>query len=121
MTQKGKLEARNWTSAMLALWAAFLAAAATFVVQRVPFETRIPLDWTQLFNIRSEPVGVWGLFVAPAMLIALGLLARTSTVWLPRRTHQRHMLWYVGLGVMMTFAVIQYVLVRDAFHAAGSL
>lgn len=121
MTNKGKLEARNWTSAMLALWAAFLAAAATFAVNRIPFETRIPLEWTQAFNIQSEPVGIWGLFVAPAALVAIGLLARSSTVWLPRRPRQRHMLWYVVIGVMMALAVIQYVMLRDAFHAAGTL
>lgn len=121
MTHQGKLDARNWTSAMLALWAAFLAVAAAFTVTRLPFETRIPLDWARLFNIHSEPVGLWGLFVVPAALVATGLLARSSTVWLPRRARQRHMLWYVVLGLMMSLAVIQYVLVRDAFHAAGPL
>ncbi|WP_312527784.1 hypothetical protein [Paracoccus sp. (in: a-proteobacteria)] len=119
MSKNGNLAARQWTSSMFGLCALILAAAACFALSRIPQETQIPIEWAQSLKIETQRIGVWGLFIAPAALLLLGLSARFIKGWLPRQSRRRRVLWYILVAVILILAALQYVLVRDAFSAAA--
>lgn len=121
MSAKGNLAARRWAGTMFTLCAAILAAAAGFVLSRIPAETRIPITWAKNLQVETEQIGLWGLFIAPAALLILGGLARFIKGWLPEQSRRRRILWYLVLVLILALVVLQYVLVRDAFVAAAEI
>ena len=107
-------------SAMFGLSACILAAAAFFVLKRIPADTLIPIDWAKSLNLRAEPPGTWALFIAPGVLVLFGIFARLIKGWLPQKSRRRRIIWYFTIGLILVAIVFQYVLIRDAFHAAAS-
>ncbi|WP_041528294.1 hypothetical protein [Paracoccus aminophilus] len=118
MSDKGNLEARKWASGMLGLSAAILAFAAVLTLPAAPLGSEISLDWTRSFAYGLDRIDSWALFLAPAVLVVIGLAARLGKILIPGKMGPRHVLWTALTVLILIAAAGQYLLVRDAFQMA---
>ncbi len=114
------LAVRRYTGLLLGMIAVILAAIGLYTLTLVPMDTRIPIEWhTRGMRERSTEVGVWGLFIAPVVVLGFAFYTRYSRAWLPPEPSQRRVVWICLILINLVFAAFQYFLARDAIAIAA--